>query len=185
MKTNSQKGFTLIETLVAISILVLAVTGAFAAAQNGISTANFSKDQIVAFYLAEEGVEEIRNVRDQNGLEKSLTGDENISWLKGLSANPSTDPCYFGSSCKIDAVRDEISRCPTQGGCPPLKQDKSSGYYGYDPAWDDSKFTRDIQLVQIVSPDGHPEVSINVTVSWAKGLIQRQFRASESILDWQ
>ena len=53
MKTK--KGFTIIESLVAISILTLAITGATSAIQAGISSYTFSKDQIIAFYLAQEG----------------------------------------------------------------------------------------------------------------------------------
>ena len=173
------KGFTLIETLIAISILVLAVTGAFAAAQNGISSATFSKDQIVAFYLAEEGIEEIRNLRDQNGL-------AGVSWLSGIAGSVN-DPCYFGNVCMVDAVSPDkvISKCGTEAGsCPVLKQDPDTGFFGYDSDWADSPFKREVQLVQ-VSPSNSHEVTIVVTVTWAKGLLSRQFQAKENIFDWQ
>lgn len=177
MKNQNKKGFTLIETLIAISILVLAVTGAFAAAQNGISSAIFSKDQIVAFYLAEEGVEEVRNLRDQNGLAQ-------VNWLTGIASSVS-DPCYFGNVCMIDAVNDNIDRCgSTAGSCPVLKQDPVNGFFGYTESWTDSPFRREIQIVQVAPGNSH-EVSITVTVTWSKGLLSRQFVAHEDIFDWQ
>ena len=57
------KGFTIIESLVAISILVVVITGTLTAIQTGLSSYIFSKDQIIAFYLAQEGFEQIRNIR--------------------------------------------------------------------------------------------------------------------------
>ncbi|MBX4198988.1 prepilin-type N-terminal cleavage/methylation domain-containing protein [Candidatus Parcubacteria bacterium] len=173
------RGFTLIETLIAISILVMAVTGAFAAAQNGISSATFSKDQIVAFYLAEEGIEEIRNLRDQNGL-------AGVGWLAGIASSGS-DPCYFGSVCMVDAVSstDVISKCGLEAGsCPVLKQDPDTGFFGYDSDWDNSPFRREVQIAEVTPGNTH-EVTIIVTVTWSKGLLQRQFRAKENIFDWQ
>lgn len=174
---NKNHGFTLVETLIAITILILAVTGAFAAAQNGISSAKFSKDQIVAFYLAQEGVEYIRNKRDSNALNPAST-----SWLDGV-AEPG-DPCFFGNKCMIDAITsvesDKIRVCSLQNGCPPLKLD-NNGFYSYISG-DDTKFTREITLEEIVPG---VEVAITVTVRWSKGLVNREFVARENIFNWQ
>src|SRR5882724_6625079 len=75
MKKNStyrfQKmdiGFTLVETMVAISILSLSILATFTAVQLGISKSLYAKDQITAFYLGQEAFEALQNVRDQNGL---------------------------------------------------------------------------------------------------------------------
>jgi prepilin-type N-terminal cleavage/methylation domain-containing protein len=171
---NTNKGFTLIETLIAVSILVLAVTGAFAAAQNGISLATFSKDQIVAFYLAEEGIEGIRNIRDKNGLDGTF-------WLDNL-AQDAGDPCYFGHICKIDSIEDELSECGTEeGSCPVLRQDPDAGFFGYNSEWNPTQFRREIELTLV----NEHEVLIAVTVTWSKGLISRSFKAQEVIFNWQ
>jgi Tfp pilus assembly protein PilV len=167
-----EAGFTLIETLIAISILILAVTGAFAAAQNGISSAIFSKDQIVAFYLAQEGVETIRNRRDQNGL-------AGANWLSGI-AEAAEDPCLFGSVCRVDAINQTITKCSGGlGSCPNLKLN-NSGFYAYDSG-NDTQFRREIVLEQV----SVNEAAITVIVSWSKGLVQRSFRARENIFNWQ
>ena len=52
MKKRLTKGFTLVETLVAISVLSLSIAGAFTAVQGGIQSSTVAKDQITAFYLA-------------------------------------------------------------------------------------------------------------------------------------
>lgn len=173
-RNNEQEtGFTMIETLMAITLLILAVTGAYAAAQNGISSAIFSKDQIVAFYLAQEGIEVVRNRRDQN----SLSGD---NWLSGItdsnlcSSNPD-------KKCKVDGKRKEILNC-SQGtpGCGSLQID-SEGFYTYDSNSPDSLFKREVWVTKIEDD----EYSILVIVTWSKGLLNREFRARENIFNWQ
>ena len=169
------KGFTIVESLVAITILVLVITGTASAIQTGISSYIFSKNQIIAFYLAQEGFEQVRNIRDENGLKSQ-------NWLTGISAN-SSDPCYFGNACIIDPV---ISNVPTRcsagpGNCPVLRQDASAGFFSYNSSWTATIFRREIVLTQINAN----EVSILVTVDWSKGLVNRQFRARENILNWQ
>lgn len=179
MKTNNKetrRGFTLIETLVAIGILVLAVTGAFSAAQMGITTSTYSKNQVIAFYLAQDGVEYIRNIRDNNGLQGQ-------PWLTGISSN-SSDPCYFNNICTVDPTatspNPKILSCSNGSGpCPFLKQDVS-GIYGY-VSGTDTIFRREVQLTRI---NDH-EVSILVSVIWRKGLTDRTFRIRENIFDWQ
>jgi prepilin-type N-terminal cleavage/methylation domain-containing protein len=161
-----RKGFTLVETLVAISVLVAAVMGAFSAAQIGITLSTYSKNQVIAFYLAQEGVEYIRNTRDNNGL-------ANQPWLTGLST------CISPNSCMIDSLYNTISQCTVLGICPLLKQD-SNGFYNYTSGTD-TLFRRQIQITTVNSN----EVSILVTVSWQRGLVLRTFRVRENILDWQ
>ena len=169
------KGFTIVESLVAITILVLAVTGAASAIQTGISSYIFSKDQIIAFYLAQEGFEQIRNIRDENGL-------KNQDWLTGISANPS-DPCFFGNACIVDPINSNIPvRCNSgPGNCPVLRQNASTGFFGYDLSWPATIFRREIVLTQINAN----EISILVTVNWSKGIVNRQFKVRENILNWQ
>lgn len=69
-------GFTLIEALVAISILTIAVTGPLSLAAKGLSYSSYAKDEITAFYLANEAIDVIRNIRDTNIYTK-----DSSSWL--------------------------------------------------------------------------------------------------------
>ena len=171
----NNKGFTIVESLIAITILVLAITGATSAIQTGISSYTFSKDQIIAFYLAQEGFEQIRNIRDENGL-------RNIEWLAGISAVGS-DPCFFGNACIVDPVNSNVpTRCNGgAGNCPVLRQNTTTGFFGYNAAWPATIFRREIILTQVNAN----EISILVTVDWSKGIGNRQFRARENILNWQ
>ena len=51
-KQTKEKGFTIVESLVAITILILAISGVSSAVRTGISSYTLSRDQVIAFYLA-------------------------------------------------------------------------------------------------------------------------------------
>ncbi len=174
---NPKSGFTIIETLVAISILVIAIVGTSTAVQGAISSYTHSKDQIIAFYLAQEGFEQIRNLRDENRL-------KNRNWLTGIAEN-SSDACYFpdagGGPCAADAITTALTRCPGAGSCPILRQDPATGFYGYNASWNETPFRREITLTSI---EAGKEIMVTVTVSWSKGIVSRQFKAKELLLNW-
>jgi prepilin-type N-terminal cleavage/methylation domain-containing protein len=169
-----KKGFTIIESLVAIAILTAVIIGATSAVQSGLSSYIFSKDQIVSFYLAQEGFEELRNIRDENALNSR-------PWLTGI-AGASSDPCAFGSSCMASPVESSVlTRCSALGACPVLREEAATGFFGYNAAWPATQFTRDISLVSI----GADEVAVTVKVTWTKGATVREFKARENLFRWQ
>lgn len=59
-----QKGFTLLETLASIAVLSLVIIGPLAVTVGSSSYARISKDNMIAAYLAEEGVELLQNQYD-------------------------------------------------------------------------------------------------------------------------
>lgn len=170
-KNKNNTGFTLVETLVAISILIVAVTASFAAAQSGISSSIYSKNQVIAFYLGAEAVEQVRNARDVNAL-------EGRNWLYGIS-NDLTDPCYFGKKCIIDATNNTITTCG--GTCPFIKQEPTTGFYGNNPTWADTVFKREVSLSKI---NDH-EISILVRMTWSKGTNNQEYIIRENMFDWK
>ena len=52
------------ETLVAISIFSVSILGLMSILASGISNTNYVKQKVMASYLAQEGIEYIRNMRD-------------------------------------------------------------------------------------------------------------------------
>jgi len=167
------KGFTIIESLVAISILVVVITGAMSAIQAAISSYTFSKDQFISFYLAQEAFEQIRNIRDENRL-------NNRDWMTGIALTVS-DPCAFSQACTVDPIATSVAtRCSSPGNCPVLRQDATSGLFGYNASWVLTKFRREILLTSVNSN----EVAVTVTVNWSKGPINRQFKARANLLKW-
>lgn len=78
-----QAGQTLIETLVAIFILVTGVTSALGLAVYALSTSTGIVKQIVATGLAREGLEAVKHMRDTNWLQQSP-----------LNGTPINTDCY-------------------------------------------------------------------------------------------
>lgn len=65
-KLKRNNGFSLLETMVAITILMTTIVGPLALASKGIVFADYVKNEITGFYLAQEAIEAIRNIRDGN-----------------------------------------------------------------------------------------------------------------------
>jgi prepilin-type N-terminal cleavage/methylation domain-containing protein len=62
-------GFTLVETLVAIAVLLIVIIGPISAAQKGIQQAYYANEQLSAVFLAQEAIEAVRQLRDDRALE--------------------------------------------------------------------------------------------------------------------
>ena len=69
MKIQDNRGFTLIEIIIAMFILVVALTGLAGVASTVINGNSFSKEITTATTLAQEKIEELKNTNYQ-----SLTG---------------------------------------------------------------------------------------------------------------
>ncbi len=82
MKEEGRKiqGFTLIEVVIALFLVIVGIGGAFTLIQQVISFISISSSKLTAAYLSQEGIEIVRNVRDTNWLE----GGTN-PWDEGLT----------------------------------------------------------------------------------------------------
>jgi type II secretory pathway pseudopilin PulG len=183
---NSKGGFTLLEVLVAVTILIFAIVATFTSAQSGLQSSQESKNQIISFYLAQEAIEYIRNVRDTNSIVR--ISDPAIPWLDGVAETG--DPCFPGTYCVIDSISKVITQCPTGlQSCPSLMQNRTQGsdaylMYGYDNGvgtWATTDFKRVVQIEKI----GSNEARIIVTVYWSRGSFSTSFTVRETIFDWQ
>ena len=182
-------GFTLIEAVVAIAILMFTIIGPITLAQRSLSASYYAKDQVIAYYLAEESVEYLRNLRDGNRLKGN-------PWLQGAN------PCFSsgGSSyCGIDPsnfMGSVIVACSSVNSNCRLTYHPGNSVYGYAydgsgtilSGWQSSLFSR---RVSIMRPDGalptgaENEVVINVEVSWqTESLSPQTFKLTENIFDW-
>lgn len=101
---NKQFGFSLVETLVAISLLLLVVTSQMSVS-NTTKGSSFAREQTQAFFLAQEGIELVQNVRDQLFL-------EHLDDVLGGSSHRSTPWGDF-----IDGTSSPIKECFSSEGC--------------------------------------------------------------------
>ena len=81
---KASHGFTLVETLVAITVLLLVIVGPISAAQKGIQRAYYANEQLSAVFIAQQSIEAVRQLRDNQALEawedrSSDTWDWNVN----------------------------------------------------------------------------------------------------------
>lgn len=171
-KTKLVQGFTMVETLVAISILSISILAGFTAVQNGLKSSLAVKDQITAFYLVQEAVEYVKNIRDENALDFVNGGAS--TWLTGMSS------CNSPSFCYIDSPSKTISSCSGNNStCPNLRMDNNSRLWGYNAGWSQTRFIRAITF-QNISAD---EIAVTVWISWTQGATNRSFQVTETIFN--
>lgn len=167
-------GFTLIETLVAIVILTTAIAGPLTIAAKSFMAATVVKDQITAFYLAQDAVEYIRFKRDTNRLAGS-------SWLTGLDGGI----CTGATGCYLDSTGNNPANptfCP--GTCQPLRYDTTNNRFTYTGGTA-TIFKRTIVITTPVGTNAD-EASITVTVSWSdQAGITRSVVVLENMFNWQ
>ena len=180
---NNKDGFTLIETLIAITVMLIAVVAPMSLAQDGITAARLAQDQIVAFYLAQEGVEATRNMRDYNKLNgfDQLTGP--------LESECEVDPTIPAErGCIIDATEQDgggqyfaTSRCV--GACPVIRSNEERYTHSNNAAFSNTKYTREIKVWYVQDPD-RKDVKVRVTVTWPFQQGTRSYTLEENLLAW-
>lgn len=77
---KKENGFTLIEVIAAIFVFTIGILAVMALIDESIIFSDQAKSKLVAAYLAQEGLEIVRNIRDSNWIAKAS------SWDLGLSA---------------------------------------------------------------------------------------------------
>ncbi len=157
-------GFSLLETTVAISILVSAITGPLWLASQGIGSASKARNNIIAANLAQEGLELIKNIRLNNL-------NDGKSWTNGLGL------CGLANGCRIDAKNLNINNCSAH--CAPLKFDDVLKLYNYESG-QDSVFSR-IITTQDINKD---EIKIISSVKWQDKFGGHTFNLETSMFNW-
>lgn len=176
---QKKRGFSLVETLVAISILMISIAGPMVLVANGIRSSAFSRDQITAFYLAQDAIEGVRYIRDGNRIEKVLSANpDGVAW-DALTQYSCTD----ANPCGIDTYKLYVdgSNFISQETANDFMSMDSFGIYRYMSG--SSNETRFKRWITITAVDDK-EVEIEVTIDWSSGIFTRQFKVKESLFYW-
>lgn len=182
------RGFTLLETLVAISIVLVGLSAAFSVAQSGLSSTIAVKDRITAIFLAQEALEAVKNIKDSNLLAQNAPG--------GSSTNPDF---IAGTSCDWLANRNcDYSYSETPGTifiqcnilCEALRIN-TDGVFNRS-AGTVSRFSRTIRIVPIPDTEtraGQSEARVAVLVRWpcadlACASATHSYTVQENVSNW-
>lgn len=152
-KTN--KGFTIIELVVSIFVLSIAVIGVFNAFSVIVVMTADSANRLLASYLAQEGAEVVRNIRDANWM-------DSLDWQTGL-----TSFCATATGCQVDYKTNSSSVSPYGVNGSYLNID-TDGFYSYSSINAPTKFKRKIIITCL--PDGdcpnNHIMKVSVQVFW-------------------
>jgi prepilin-type N-terminal cleavage/methylation domain-containing protein len=202
-------GFTLLETLVAITLIVVAMSGPFLSAERAFIAALDAKNRMIASYLAQEGVEYVRMLRDTTYLEAVEDGVSNLTntafydrfidgqggvatSIRGCLGNhdPQNLPGGDGSAaCALDpqlskgvgGVGSEFALqvCQSPTSCPALYL-QENGQYSLSGTGSPSPYTRSIRFYNFGA-----EVQITVTVAWEYRGTPRSVEIVSYLSPWQ
>ena len=171
------RGFTIIEMLIAIFIFTVALSALMYMASRGLQSARQSERKVTAEFLAIEGIEVVRNIRDRAFIIGSDATWTNV--FQGGDYNNPDDGCYDGDrddeynaeACEYNldtsGAHDSWILEPCDNDCW-LYLDATNEIYGYNgSAQERSPFQREIRIREI----SNKEVEVNVVVSWDEGRV--------------
>jgi Tfp pilus assembly protein PilV len=176
---RKNNAFTLVETLVAISIIMVAVLGPFALIENNINAAYITRDEIIANSLAQEGIEYAVFTRDSVYLYNQRFNQSNdfTAYMDGTPSGAAN--CIAPNYCTIDPTGTSVNpswigtfqQCPG-GTCTPLYTRPAPDYtYTQQSSGNtQSRFTRTLQICYlngtICNSTLSNEAKVTVVVSW-------------------
>lgn len=172
MSMQHERGFTIVETLIAITIILLVITGAITTAQKGLQSSGYANEQITAVFLAQEALEAVRMKRDTQALNayhaSSLppptSSIDTANWVPSELGSCGTNGCAvtFGSSGGAGA---SFQVCST-GGCKVYFDSNAQKYTQESTGNSLTKYTRKIF---VTNTGGNVEVAVKV--SWDGGTL--------------
>ena len=187
---RKKKGFTVIEAMVALVLIMMSVVAAFFVVQTSLFLSTSSKNSITARFLAQEAMEYVHHVRETQ-LSLHDGGANNVQWLSGFEPCGRNNPCTIDVSDPVDVEIQECSGgvCSVLGYC---TRDNSGGAndgrrqsrYGYDSNdawsdWIDTQFTRSI-IFREVDENGRIIIG-NGVGNWR----QVQEIVATVVIEWQ
>ena len=191
------KGYTLIETVVALAIIVGALVGPVSLIVRGIYDFSYSKNKIIGINLAQEGLELVRLIRENNELclangaaprnwKTDYDGSGNL--MTGVS-RPIDATSFINLSCGTIT----ISNPTMTGSCnSPLLID-ANGNYGYIIG-SPTPFSRCIDINSPGGPENGPGglvigvpamMDVTSTVTWSERGNPRTVTLTTRLYNWK
>ena len=172
--TRTNTGFSLVEVLVAISILLIALVGPMNSITRSSQSTEVANQQVPAVFLAQEGVELVHKVRD----------DELLTWFANNNhdfwneTQSQLSSCFDAAGCglTIDST-DTVSvvSCADIDNCR-VRYDEGAtrSRYTHTTGLPDTPYTRVVRLNEV---QADAEIEIVSTVTWRTGSLITQQRA--------
>ncbi len=169
--SNFKDGFTFIELLIVVAIILIAFVGVFILLNKVIYVSKVSVHKLTASMLAQEGIEITRNIRETNWVQEK-------AWNEGLSSG---DYIAQYDSLSLQSFEDKF-----------LILNPRVVLYGYDEELDselgivESLFKRRITISD--NPDGDPQtedIAIVSEVTWDERGRPQSILLEDRLYDWR
>lgn len=170
---KNNKGFTMVETLVAVAILMISIVGPLTIAEKGLTAAIYARDQVIASFLAQDAMEYIKNMRDNNI-------NTNASWLAGITSNGQCDST--SNICTIDTTPSALPVISQQSSCLNSSCTLYNDGQGYNTVAGGrpTQFNRYFYITNNIIDT---QATIIVKVEWANGTVQNAVTLENQIFN--
>jgi len=167
-------GFSLVEVLTVITIVVIGMLGLVSLVRQNIQVQNVNKNYLIASMLSQEGLELVRNIRDENWLDNTI-----LNWQQNKDEMVPPDNTYT-------IYYDEASGISINSAVNSIDQEEAKlkftdGFYNHDASsLDDSIFSRLISAV-----DYGDYVAASSTVQWQDRGKTYNYVSETYFYDWR
>lgn len=113
-KNNNKKGFSLLELVLAMFVLTMGIVGVMVLISSTMRVSMDTRNSVIASGLAQEGVELVRNIRDNNMLDQLQNISVDLDFKASLpgGTNCIVDYASTASSCSASAAAMKLYLTP-------------------------------------------------------------------------
>ena len=200
---KDKKGFTLIETLVAVFMLSLSLVALLSLTSINLFSAKYANNDITANYLLQEVADYIRNDRDSNVFQKY---DPNIhNWVEFLAKyghpfSGASSLCFSNNGCQIEVINnktatiencnsgDNIFGSDSQMHCNIFYYNENAdngNFYTYSDPGNGARSNFKRQIRMRLDENNPNILNIEVNVEWLNGTLVKSRTLRFSLINWQ
>jgi type II secretory pathway pseudopilin PulG len=177
---HSRRGQTLVEALVALSILTTGFVGIVALLTKSFQLNRTTSNDTQATYLAAEGIEITKSLIDHDVYTGLSVGSDD--WDQCFDLNPAGGVGYFKLAYDTTTCPPPAYSGPTDYLSDPLYFDPSSTLYSYNPTSFNAVKTDFTRMVKIT--DNGNEFDVQSIVTWADGGLSNTVTLEDHFYDY-
>ncbi len=171
----NNKGFTIVEVLISLMIITVGMLAVLVLFSQNVHARAYTKNKLIASMLAQEGVELVRNIRDQNWKDAQ-------PWNTGSGAGNADDILQ-----DLDFTVDYVNGVIDIGGIANAQlYINSDGFYEHTVTATSTPFYR-LMVVSLHDLDGGGDDAIKLTstVRWDQGNNTHDYVVTTMLFDWK
>ncbi len=166
---KKQNGFTILETIIAFFIITIGMVGVLTLVVQNVQVQYINKNVLIASHLAQEGLELVRNVRDNNWLTPGH------GWTQDIVGDGTYTIDYRGRM-NINNTANDINDAGAK-----LYID-SNGFYSHEATAEATNFYR---LITVVDNSGNGYLDVECKIRWLEKAQNYDYTAKTLLYDWR